>query len=240
MVSISTLVAMLIHVVGASGGLGASVFSAALGLASVRSGHRAALVDLDPLGGGIDFVLACEQRPGLRWGELDPTGAPLDPHGLISSLLEVEGLAVLPQSEQHGCVSSAGVGSVTDALQAQCEHVVVDLPVELALVLPPEQPLLVLVASATCRGVRAADLTMRALERHGYRREQTVTVVSRESQRAMGAARVAESLQMPLGASWVRDERLSMAVECGDLRALTSAARGGIVEAAETVIAGLR
>ena len=49
--------ARTIGVIGASGGVGASTFAAALGLAAARRGHDALLIDLDTSGGGVELVV---------------------------------------------------------------------------------------------------------------------------------------------------------------------------------------
>ncbi|MCV7108968.1 septum site-determining protein Ssd, partial [Mycolicibacterium chitae] len=45
---------------------GASVFAAALALGTPHS----VLIDLDPIGGGIDLLLGAESAPGLRWPDI--------------------------------------------------------------------------------------------------------------------------------------------------------------------------
>ena len=60
----------VLAVVGGRGGAGASVFAAAVAVAAVRDGERALLVDCDPLGGGLDLLLAAEDVAGLRWADI--------------------------------------------------------------------------------------------------------------------------------------------------------------------------
>ncbi|WP_040162388.1 septum site-determining protein Ssd [Nigerium massiliense] len=60
----------LIGVVGGSGGIGASTLAAGLAFAARRRGWPAALVDVDPLGGGVDLLLGAERTPGWRWPRL--------------------------------------------------------------------------------------------------------------------------------------------------------------------------
>lgn len=63
-----------IAVVGGRGGAGASVFAAALALVALRRWRRALLVDCDPLGGGLDYLLGAEEVTGLRWPQLGLSG----------------------------------------------------------------------------------------------------------------------------------------------------------------------
>jgi septum formation inhibitor-activating ATPase MinD len=231
---------MLIHIVGGSGGVGASVFAASLGLAAVRAGQSAVLVDLDPFGGGIDFVLAAEQQEGLRWGELSPTGDPLDPDGLLNALPVVSGMHFLSQSATGGGLSAAGIRAVTDALAQRVDLVIVDTPLWLAASLPSAADVVVLIAAATCRGIRSAQLALAALERTGHHHDDTLLMVARDSTRAMTSGRVAEALDLTCAKSWVRDERLALAIECGDLRALETSTKDGLVAVAEATVRALR
>ncbi|MDO5500131.1 MAG: pilus assembly protein CpaE [Propionibacteriaceae bacterium] len=59
-----------IGLVGASGGLGTSSLAAGLARGAADRGHRVALVDLDPGGGGLDLLLGLETEPGWRWPSL--------------------------------------------------------------------------------------------------------------------------------------------------------------------------
>jgi secretion/DNA translocation related CpaE-like protein len=72
----------VIAVIGGSGGVGASTFAAALAAAA----GRAVLVDLDPVGGGLDVFLGIEQVPGARWSGLQVDGGRLEPRLLAEGL----------------------------------------------------------------------------------------------------------------------------------------------------------
>jgi len=73
----------VIGVLAGCGGAGASTFAAVL---AGCAGPPAFLLDCDPLGGGIDVLLGCEQLPGPRWGQVRLRGGPLDPQVLLSGL----------------------------------------------------------------------------------------------------------------------------------------------------------
>ncbi len=60
----------VVLVLGGSGGVGASTMAAALAFVAARSGRRAAVIDLDPMGGGIDLLVGAERLPGWRWPRL--------------------------------------------------------------------------------------------------------------------------------------------------------------------------
>jgi hypothetical protein len=72
----------VIGVLGGSGGVGASTFAAALALAAPAG----VLLDVDPLGGGIDVLLGVEHEPGARWSGVRVGGGHLDP-GLLADQL---------------------------------------------------------------------------------------------------------------------------------------------------------
>ena len=59
----------VVAVLGACGGAGASVFSAAL----CRVAGDATLIDAHQFSGGLDLLLGLEATPGARWGDIDVT-----------------------------------------------------------------------------------------------------------------------------------------------------------------------
>jgi secretion/DNA translocation related CpaE-like protein len=61
---------VMLAVVGACGGAGASVFAAATAVAAQRSGRPVLLADTDPWGPGIDVVLGLEAAGGVRWSDI--------------------------------------------------------------------------------------------------------------------------------------------------------------------------
>ncbi len=62
--------AQVIAVVPGSGGAGASTLAVLLATAAAACGRRTALVDLDPLGGGLDLPVGAELAAGPRWPDL--------------------------------------------------------------------------------------------------------------------------------------------------------------------------
>ena len=59
-----------IAVVGASGGVGASTFAAALARTQCAAVGRALLIDAHAYSGGLDLLLGVEAEAGARWPEL--------------------------------------------------------------------------------------------------------------------------------------------------------------------------
>ena len=110
----------MIGVIGGSGGVGASTFASVV--ASVASG--AVLVDLDPVGGGIDVLLGIDDVAGARWSGLRVGGGHLDPLLLADGLPRWRDVTVLAADEPP---AAAAVPQVL-AAAAQLGTVVLDLP----------------------------------------------------------------------------------------------------------------
>jgi Mrp family chromosome partitioning ATPase len=110
----------VIGVIGGSGGVGASTFAAVV--TSVAA--RAVLIDLDPVGGGIDVLLGIDDVPGARWSGLRVGGGYLDPAALAAGLPRWRGVAVLAADEPPGPGAVAQVASAA----AEVGTVVIDLP----------------------------------------------------------------------------------------------------------------
>jgi hypothetical protein len=82
----TSLVNPLVLVIGASGGLGASTWAAALARRlSVHLGE-CVLVDGDVRGGGLDMTCGTEHVPGLRWPDLARLRGSVSASRLVSAL----------------------------------------------------------------------------------------------------------------------------------------------------------
>ncbi|MGI8578401.1 MAG: septum site-determining protein Ssd [Nocardioidaceae bacterium] len=121
--------ATTVSLIGARGGAGASTFAAALALTAAKRRMRALLIDADPLAGGIELVLGCEQDQGLRWPEVAATQGRVSASAFRSALPEIDGLAVLSWDlgdQLH--TDPDTMRSMLSAGQRGAELVVVDLP----------------------------------------------------------------------------------------------------------------
>lgn len=110
----------VIGVIGGSGAVGASTFAAVL--TSVAEGG--VLIDLDPVGGGIDVLLGIDDLPGARWSGLRVGGGYLDPTALATGLPRWRTVAVLAADEPPDPDAVAQVASSA----AELGPVVFDLP----------------------------------------------------------------------------------------------------------------
>jgi hypothetical protein len=110
----------VIGVIGGNGGVGASTFAAAV----TSVAERATLIDLDPVGGGIDVLLGIENVAGARWSGLRVGGGYLDPALLADGLPRWRNAAVLAADQPP---EPSAVGQVVAAARA-LGPVVLDLP----------------------------------------------------------------------------------------------------------------
>jgi secretion/DNA translocation related CpaE-like protein len=125
----------VVGVAGGSGGVGASVLVAALGMRAVTAGRAAVCVDGHRLGGGLDVTLGVEQERGLRWPDLADVRGRVDGADLLRRLPGVDGLPVLSFDRSSDVVpTQEAVREVVSALLAVVELVVLDLP-------RPDEPL---------------------------------------------------------------------------------------------------
>jgi secretion/DNA translocation related CpaE-like protein len=118
----------VVAVVGGSGGVGATVLTAALALTAGRSG-RALAVDLDPLGPGLGRVVGVEEPAAVSWRELADSRGRLGSRALRDALPGVGAVRVLGHAE--GDLSPPAPAVVREALSAGRrghEWVFVDLP----------------------------------------------------------------------------------------------------------------
>ncbi|MGI8762274.1 MAG: pilus assembly protein FlpE [Jatrophihabitantaceae bacterium] len=111
----------VIGVLGGSGGVGASSFAAVLAAVATRS----VLVDLDPVGGGVDVALGIEDVPGARWSGLRLDGGRLDPVLLAEGLPRWGRVPVL--AADVAPPAPAAIEQVLDAA-AELGTAVLDLP----------------------------------------------------------------------------------------------------------------
>jgi secretion/DNA translocation related CpaE-like protein len=209
--------ALVVGVVGGRGGAGASVLAAALAITSSRQGLETILVDVDPLGGGIDLVLGAEDTTGLRWPDFAQTRGRLGSSDLSESLPERCGLTVL--SWDRGdllTVPGHAVSAVIDAARRACDVVVLDLPRrvdEAAEEALTRSSCSLLVVPAEVRAVAAAARVAAGLT--------TVisdlrVVVRRASRPSLAADEVADALGLPLAVDMEPEPRLDEALERGE------------------------
>ncbi len=120
---------LLVGVAGGVGGAGASTLAAALGQVAASTGASSLVVDLDPLGSGLDRLLGLQERPGVRWEDLGRTAGRLGGRALRDAVPRRQGLGVLTWcTGPADPLSAEVVRSVIGAAPRGHATVVVDLP----------------------------------------------------------------------------------------------------------------
>jgi secretion/DNA translocation related CpaE-like protein len=216
----------VLAVIGGCGGAGASIFASALALAA----NDAMLVDLDPLGGGIDLLVGAETTPGVRWPDLALQGGRLTWSAVRDALPRHRGLSLLSGTRRGYELDGGAVQAVLDAGRRGAATVVCDLPrrmtdaVETAL----DTADLVIVISPC--DVRACAATSTVVPVLAAINPNIGLVVRGPSPGGLRADEVATITALPLLASMKPHPRLAEQLEHGGLRlgrrsALDAAAR---------------
>lgn len=189
----------VVGVLSGCGGAGASVLSALLA-ASVSaapvdgtsgSGH-VTLIDCDPLGGGIDVLLGCEQVAGPRWRQVRVKGGRLDAAVLEQSLPRWGQVAFL--AADSSAIEPPALEQVIGAAR-ELGPVVLDIPrwpgpVRSTAI--AHSDLLVLVAVAEVRAITASRLIIDDLPA-----DRTVVAVRGRS-RSVSSIHIGELLDRPV------------------------------------------
>ncbi|GAA3518635.1 hypothetical protein GCM10022234_12670 [Aeromicrobium panaciterrae] len=206
--------ACLISVVGGSGGVGASTLAAALALGAGRRGLRTMLVDVDPLGGGLDLVLGSEHVDGLRWRDLDATRGRLSAGSLADVLPVHSGVATLSWDRSPGAALPESVPSVVTAAVRGFDVVVADVPRHLdahGIDVLGRSVLTVLVVAEEICAVGAARHVLSRIEACS----SAIVVVSVSRSGGIGAAAVGDALGRPVHTRHRFDRRIRTAVDRG-------------------------
>lgn len=230
--------AAIVAVLGGRGGAGASTLAVALAVTAARQGRRTLLVDLDPLGGGLDLLLGAEEVAGLRWPDLVHARGRLSGEELAGALPRSHRLTVL--SWDRGDVVTLPVAALRTVLRAASplhDLVVADLPrrpddaatealarsVVALLVVPAEVRATAAAARvAATAGLVAADLRV---------------VVRGPAPGGLAADLVAGSLGLPLAGTLRPEPGLAAAQERGEPPA--RGGRGPLARFCRRFLAGL-
>jgi secretion/DNA translocation related CpaE-like protein len=206
--------ARTIGVLAGSGGAGATTFACALALvASVN--ETAALVDLDPLGPGVDRVVGLDDGEGARWDVLVASRGRLGSRSLRAALPVKDALAVLtwPAGPVPG-LDGVTVREALSALQRGNDVVVVDLPRAadgLTAEVVTRCDLLLVVAEASVAGVTAAGKVVSLLQPL----TDSVGLAVRGGRGAVPSGQVATALRVPMVVRVPHERRLAEQVDLG-------------------------
>lgn len=127
----------LIAVTSGRGGAGASVFAAALAQSATILGKTdVLLVDLDPLGGGLDLLMGAERTAGLRWPDIPSDGSRFDGGRINWSVLRAalpraHDVYLLSAGRTHHEIEAGLVAAVFGSARRSGVTVVCDVPRQL-------------------------------------------------------------------------------------------------------------
>jgi len=206
--------AWTLGVVPGAGGAGGTTFACALAVTAARR-ETTVLIDLDPLGPGVDRVVGLDDSGGVRWDALLAASGRLGSRSLREALPHLGGLAVLGWGNgSGGPLEAASVREVLSAARRGHEVVVVDLPRvldEAAVEVAARCDQLLVVAGATVPAVSsAAKVAARLRELN----DRLGAVVCRGSA-SLPADQVARALGLPLVAQLGRQRHLAEDVDLG-------------------------
>jgi len=204
--------APVVAVLGGSGGAGASTLAAALAQLGGERPEGAALVDVDPVGGGIDLLLGAEQATGWRWPGLH--GAEGHLGDLRPHLPVVDGVSVVSMARGAALdLAREPLAAVVGGLRSVHSLVVLDPGRSLAPAAREAVRLSgrqLVVVAAGIRGVAAARQTIEAL---GIERPE---LVLRRWPGGLPADLVAEAVGHRVVAVLPEDRALRSAAERGE------------------------
>lgn len=228
--------AEIIGVVGGSGGVGASVLTAAIAVRAAQAGLRPVCVDGDRLGGGLDVTFGIEQERGVRWPDLAGARGRIDGGELLPRLPSADGVSVLSFDRARDVPLGAEiVQEVLRALSVAADVVVVDLPRpdhEIFAAMAPSVDAMVLLAGSGIRDLAGAS----AIAEHLVLTGTDVWLCLRTSGKGSHFAdTVAGALDLPLLAVVREESSLTTDVLHGIPPG--SSARGALAAAADAVLA---
>jgi secretion/DNA translocation related CpaE-like protein len=224
-----------VGVVSGSGGSGATTFACALALTAARR-RQAMLVDLDPLGPGVDRVVGLDSPSGVRWDALAYSRGRLGSRSLRAALPDKDGLAVLTWDVGSPVdLDAATVREVLSAARRGNDVVVVDLPRgvdDVSAEVFSRCDRVLVVATASVAGVASAGKVAAVLRPLN----QNLGVVVRVGGPAVPADDVAATLGLPLVAEVPHQRRLAEHVDLG--LGPVHGRRSRLARAADLVLAG--
>lgn len=205
--------APVVAVLAGSGGAGASTLAAGLAMVARSRGLTAALVDLDPIGGGIDLLLGAERTPGWRWPRL--LGARGEVTDMRRFLPQVDGLSVVSMGRPAGDEppSAESVRAVLGSLARHHDVVLVDpgrAPLPSARLAVGNARSTLLVTTSTVRGVAATAGLIKHWELTGPKVVVRASPVSKVPSDVIG-----QTLGFPVVSVLPHEPKLARAAEQG-------------------------
>ena len=217
----------VVAVAGGRGGAGATIFAAAL----AQRAAEAVLVDLDPLGGGIDLVLGVESAAGLRWPDIAVKSGRLNWQEVRPVLPAHGRVAVLSGGRGGGKIDCGAAEAIIESARQGGGLVVCDVPRRLtdtAVAAVELADLAVLVCPSDVRSCAAAATLGPTLEAMN---PNVGLVVRGPSPGGLRAVDVAELVGFPLLAAMRPEPMIDERLERGGLRLRTRSPLAGAATA---------
>lgn len=217
--------ALVVGVVGARGGAGASTFAAVLAARFARR-TATALVDLDRASAGVDVLLALEDSDGVRWPDLTSARGDVDGAQVLALLPRWGPCAVLSADRHRPGLPDSGVlADVLHALAGVCGVVVLDL--ERVGVVTGDSfasvcDAVVVVAPRDLRAVAGLLALRTSLVAHGA---FVGVVTAGPSPGGLGSGELAQAVDLPVLARLGVDRRTAAATERGGVPLTGAVAR---------------
>jgi len=225
--------ATVIGVIGAGGGAGASTLTVALGFEAGRD-HSCLVVDLDPVGGGVEQIAGMHHHDGIRWEDIGATGR-LGGRSLRESLPTAGRLAVLGfGSGATELPDTAVVRETMSAARRGFDLVFVDLgrhPTPAREALRARCDHLFVVTTLAVTSLAAATRLRRCLPDTGC------SLVARGTERGVDVGVLADVLDLPVSAHMRDQPGLDEAIVLG--AGPTYRERGPLARAARDLLANL-
>jgi secretion/DNA translocation related CpaE-like protein len=219
------LPAPVVGVLGARGGVGATVLTAGLAVAASRAGLRCAAVDTDVGAGDLGLLLDLAGEPGVRWGDLAAAAGRLPSGDLGAALPGRDGVGLLAAGPPPSPVLTAGtVQAVLPALARGHDVVLVDLGRALtpgARAARDSCSVLLLVVPCEPRGLLGASSALHDLGDQ----PPPVRLVARAGRGGGDPRQVADELGLPLAGQLRTDRRVHADAVAGLVRPRSSLGR---------------
>ncbi|MGZ4626240.1 MAG: septum site-determining protein Ssd [Kineosporiaceae bacterium] len=210
--------APLLVVIGGRGGAGASTLATALAVTAARRDLEPTLLDLDPLGGGLDLMLGAESETGLRWPDLRNAPGRLPPGGIRATAPRAAGVSLVAWERGSPAeLSARAVTAVLECVTQDADVVVADVPRYLdaagRAVLASARRVLVVVP-AEVRAAAAAARVVAAVEPYAG---DVGLVVRGPAPTGLTADAVADAIGLPLAGELRAEPGLAAALDRGEV-----------------------
>ena len=116
-----------IGVLGASGGLGASLLASFIAIHFAQSNQKVLLTELNPVSGGLDVLWGIESEKGMRWSHLSNELSQFLVQDVMRSIPAINGVSIL-STDLAGISNEKSATDLIRALKTEVNIQIIDLP----------------------------------------------------------------------------------------------------------------